>query len=94
MPVGKAQLDGILSDGDDFLDTHLTFSGLQGFLTGAVTPDFRRGRMNPEKFDGEVVLATVTEDDVKDARDLLKSDFRGQGVSCVKPAITILRNKG
>src|SRR5690606_18023136 len=66
---------GIGADGLDARDIHVLLADLQHFLPRAVSPHFRRGRINPQVLDRQPVSGAVVECDLEYARFLMQLDF-------------------
>ena len=67
MSVIKANLHRVVPHWFDPRDADRGLAGLQRLLPGPVAPHLSRGREDPEKLGGELVLSFVSEGDFKPA---------------------------
>lgn len=89
MPIREIKLDCIIAHGFDIVDIHLSLTGLQHFLPGAVAAYFRGRRIDPQKLTGKLENFAITERNLQYSGLPMKFYFAGTG-SLLSPAIVPL----
>ena len=79
MPIVKDDLHRIVSDRFDCADTHIFLSEHQHFLSGAMSFDFRGGRVNPQVLKRQLEAAAVRKADLQQPGFAADLDFGSEG---------------